>query len=100
MSIPNHSSLSGEPRDCSIDIQTDKVVHTGVMFLPNFLQPENCLGIDINSMTWKCLISLCVWGGVGAYYLYQFLNISLAQASSGKNITPVCTTLSVCIPID
>ena len=34
MSIPKHSLLSGEPRDCSIDIQTDKVVHTGVMFLP------------------------------------------------------------------
>jgi hypothetical protein len=25
--------LSGEPRDCPIDIQTYKVVHTGVMFL-------------------------------------------------------------------
>ena len=34
MSIPEHSLLSGEPRDCSIDIQTEKVVHTGVMFLP------------------------------------------------------------------
>ena len=34
MSIPKHSMLSGEPRDCSIDIETDKVVHTGVMFLP------------------------------------------------------------------
>ena len=40
------------------------------------------------------------WGGLGAYYLYQFLNISLAKASSGKNITPVCTTLSVCILIE
>ena len=30
--------------------------------------------------------------GEGAYYLYKFLNISPAQASSGKNITPVCTT--------
>ena len=34
MSIPKHSLLSGEPRDCSIDIQTGKVVQTGVMFLP------------------------------------------------------------------
>ena len=24
----------------------------------------------------------------------------MTQASSGKNITPVCTTLSVCIPIE
>ena len=29
MLIPKHFLLSGEPRDCSIDIQTDKVVHTG-----------------------------------------------------------------------
>ena len=34
MSIPKHSLLFGEPRDCSIDIHTGKVVHTGVMFLP------------------------------------------------------------------
>ena len=34
MSIPKHSLLSGEPRACSIDIQTGKVVHPGVMFLP------------------------------------------------------------------
>ena len=34
------------------------------------------------------------------YYLYQFLNISPAQASSGKNITPVCTTLPVSISIE
>ena len=34
MSIPKDSLLLGEPRECSIDIQTDKVVHTGVMFLP------------------------------------------------------------------
>jgi hypothetical protein len=34
LSIPKHSMLSGEPRECSIDIQTDKVIHTGVMFLP------------------------------------------------------------------
>ena len=40
------------------------------------------------------------WGGLGTYYLYQFLNISLAKASSGKNITPVCTALSVCILIE
>ena len=33
-------------------------------------------------------------------YLHQFLNISLAQANSGKTITPVCTTLSVCISIE
>ena len=32
--------------------------------------------------------------------IHQFLNISLAQASSDKNITPVCTTLSVCISIE
>jgi hypothetical protein len=34
MLIPKHSLLSGELRDCSIDIQTDKVVYTGAMFLP------------------------------------------------------------------
>jgi hypothetical protein len=34
MSILKHSMLSGEPRDCSIDIQTEKVVNIGVMFLP------------------------------------------------------------------
>ena len=34
------------------------------------------------------------------YYLYQFLYIYLAQASSDKNITLVCTTLSVCISIE
>ena len=34
MLIPKHSLLSGEPRDCSIDIQTEKGVHTGVMFFP------------------------------------------------------------------
>ena len=32
--LPKHSLLSGEPCECSIDIQTGKVVHTGVMFLP------------------------------------------------------------------
>ena len=34
MLIPKHSLLSSEPRDCSIDIQTEQFVHTGVMFLP------------------------------------------------------------------
>ena len=34
MSIPKHSLLSGEPHDSSIGIQTDKLIHTGVMFLP------------------------------------------------------------------
>ena len=34
ISIPKHSLLSGEPPDCSVDIQTEKVVQTGVMFLP------------------------------------------------------------------
>ena len=29
MTIPKHSLLIGEPRDCSFDIQTKKVVHTG-----------------------------------------------------------------------
>ena len=43
---------------------------------------------------------LALEGLATPYYLYQFLNISQAQASSGKNITPVCTTLTVCIPID
>ena len=33
-------------------------------------------------------------------YLYKFMNISLAQASSGTNITHVCTTLSVCLYIN
>jgi hypothetical protein len=42
--------ILGEPRDDSIDIQTDKVVHTGVMFLPELAEPEKCSGIDINSM--------------------------------------------------
>jgi hypothetical protein len=37
MSIPKHSLLSGEPRDCSIDIHTGKVVHTGVIFLPELV---------------------------------------------------------------
>jgi hypothetical protein len=31
MSIRKHFMLSSEPRHCSIDIQTGKVVHTGVM---------------------------------------------------------------------
>jgi hypothetical protein len=37
--------------------------------------------------------------GSVTYYLYQIMNISLAQASSGKNITPVCTTVPVSISI-
>ena len=37
---------------------------------------------------------------LSSYYLYQFINISLAQASSGKNLTPVFTTLPVCISIE
>ena len=36
--IPKHFLLSGEPRDCSIDIQTEKV------------ESEKCSGFDINSM--------------------------------------------------
>jgi hypothetical protein len=50
MSIPKHSLLSGEPRDFSIDIQTDKVVNTGVMFCLGLLEPKKCSGMDINSM--------------------------------------------------
>jgi hypothetical protein len=34
MLIPKYSLLFGEPHDFSISIQTEKVVHTGVMFLP------------------------------------------------------------------
>ena len=54
--------------------------------------------------SWILLESLSQTLGVRGpsypYYLYQFLNISLAQASSGKNITHVCTTLFVCITIE
>jgi hypothetical protein len=32
--VDSQTLLSGEPRDCSIGIQTDKVVQTGLMFLP------------------------------------------------------------------
>jgi hypothetical protein len=34
MLIPKYSLLPGEPRDCSIDVQTGKVVQTRIMFLP------------------------------------------------------------------
>jgi hypothetical protein len=34
MSIPKYFLLSGEPHECSIDIHTGKVAHTGVLFLP------------------------------------------------------------------
>ena len=37
MLIPTHLLLSGEPHECSIGIQTDKVVHTGVMFCLSLL---------------------------------------------------------------
>ena len=48
--IHRHYLISGEPRESSIGIQTDKVVHTGVMFLPGLSLARKCLGIDINSM--------------------------------------------------
>jgi hypothetical protein len=50
MSIPKHFLLSVEPRGCYIDIQTEKVVHTGVMFCLSLLEPEKCSGIDINNI--------------------------------------------------
>ena len=36
MLIPKHSLLSGEQRDCSIGLQTDKVEHTGVINIRQF----------------------------------------------------------------
>ena len=41
--------ISGELRDCSIGIQTDKVVYTGVMLLPELAWASEMSGTDINS---------------------------------------------------